>query len=68
MSQYAITAYAKRYRLIDACVVEIAEQAGQVIDNRTFQVGLFEDDYYDIRYWTIDGQPQPCLLYTSRCV
>ena len=37
----------------------IAEQAGQVIDNRTFQVGLFDEGYYDIRYWTIDGRPQP---------
>ncbi len=44
---------------LDALCALIAEQAGQVIDNRTFQVGLFEDNYYDIRYWTIDGQPQP---------
>ena len=44
---------------LDALCALIAEQAGQVIDNRTFQVGLFEDDYYEIRYWTIDGQPQP---------
>ncbi len=44
---------------VDALCRFIAEQAGQVIDNRTFQVGLFEDSYYDIRYWTIDGQPQP---------
>ncbi len=44
---------------VDALCHLIAEQAGQVIDNRTFQVGLFEDGYYDIRYWTIDGRPQP---------
>jgi serine phosphatase RsbU (regulator of sigma subunit)/putative methionine-R-sulfoxide reductase with GAF domain len=44
---------------VDALCNLIAEQAGQVIDNRTFQVGLFDDGYYDIRYWTIDGRPQP---------
>ena len=43
---------------IDALCRLIAEQAGQVIDNRTFQVGLFNEGFYDIRYWTIDGQPQ----------
>ena len=43
---------------IDALCRLIAEQAGQVIDNRTFQVGLFDEGFYDIRYWTIDGQPQ----------
>ena len=44
---------------VDALCNLIAEQAGQVIDNRTFQVGLFDEGYYDIRYWTIDGRPQP---------
>ena len=43
---------------IDALCRLIAEQAGQVIDNRTFQVGLFNEGFYDIRYWTIDGQPR----------
>jgi GAF domain-containing protein len=31
----------------------IANEAGQVIDNRTFQVGLFEEDDYHILYWKI---------------
>jgi len=44
---------------LDALCALIAEEAGQVIDNRTFQVGLFDGPYYDIRYWTIDGRPQP---------
>lgn len=44
---------------LDALCGLIAEQAGQVIDNRTFQVGLFDEGYYEIHYWTIDGQPQP---------
>ena len=44
---------------LDALCGLIAEQAGQVIDNRTFQVGLFDEGYYDIHYWTIDGRPQP---------
>ena len=36
----------------------IAREAGQVIDNSTFQVSLFEEDLYHILYWTIDGQEQ----------
>ncbi len=44
---------------VDALCNLIAEQAGQIIDSRTFQVGLFEDDFYEIRYWRIDGQLQP---------
>ena len=36
----------------------IAREAGQVIDNSTFQVGLFEEELYHILYWTIDGQEQ----------
>lgn len=44
---------------LDALCNLIAEQAGQVIDNLTFQVGLFDGSYYEIRYWTIDGLPQP---------
>lgn len=44
---------------VDALCNLIAEQAGQIIDNRTFQVGLFDEGFYDIRYWTIDGRPQP---------
>jgi phosphoserine phosphatase RsbU/P len=37
----------------------IAQEAGQVIDNSTFQVGLFEDNFYQITYWTIDHEEQP---------
>ncbi len=44
---------------LDALCGLIAEHAGQVIDNRTFQVGLFNEGLYEIRYWTIDGQHQP---------
>lgn len=44
---------------LDALCRLIAEQAGQVIDNRTFQIGLFDEGFYEIRYWTIDGQEQP---------
>ena len=43
---------------VDALCHLIAEQAGQVIDNRTFQVGLFNEGFYEIRYWTIDAHPQ----------
>ena len=37
----------------------IAQQAGLVIDNSTFQIGLFDGDLYDILYWTINSEPQP---------
>ena len=44
---------------VDTLCKLVANQAGQVIDNRTFQVGLFADGFYEIRYWTIDGTAQP---------
>jgi serine phosphatase RsbU (regulator of sigma subunit)/putative methionine-R-sulfoxide reductase with GAF domain len=34
----------------------IAREAGKIIDNRTFQIGLFEDNRYHIIYWTIDNK------------
>lgn len=37
----------------------IAQESGQVIDNETFQIGLFEDSLYQIMYWTINGRKQP---------
>ncbi|WP_420645201.1 SpoIIE family protein phosphatase [Candidatus Leptofilum sp.] len=43
---------------VDALAELIANEAGQVIDNRTFQVGLFEDTDYHILYWTIRGVRQ----------
>jgi hypothetical protein len=36
----------------------IAEEAGHIIDNRTFQIGLFDGRFYEILYWTIDGRLQ----------
>jgi serine phosphatase RsbU (regulator of sigma subunit)/putative methionine-R-sulfoxide reductase with GAF domain len=36
----------------------IAVEAGKVIENRTFQVGLFENQFYRIMFWTIDNQQQ----------
>lgn len=36
----------------------IAAEAGKVIDNRTFQIGLFEGNLYHIHIWTIDGVQQ----------
>lgn len=44
---------------LDALCTLIAHQAGQVIDNRTFQLGLFNEGYYEIHHWTIDGVEQP---------
>ncbi|MBE2221691.1 MAG: SpoIIE family protein phosphatase [Anaerolineae bacterium] len=40
----------------------IARECGQVIDNRTFQIGLFDGDFYEILFWTIDGKPQETPL------
>ena len=36
----------------------IAHEAGQVIDNRTFQVGLFEESDYHILFWKVQGVRQ----------
>jgi phosphoserine phosphatase RsbU/P len=48
----------------------IAHQAGQIIDNRTFQLGLFDGGFYEILYWTIDGveqaTPQSFVLDVDR--
>lgn len=44
---------------LDALCRLIAELAGQVIDNSTFQIGLFNEGFYEIRYWTIDNVHQP---------
>lgn len=37
----------------------IAGEAGHVIDNSTFQVGLFEENLYHILFWQINGRIQP---------
>jgi phosphoserine phosphatase RsbU/P len=54
---------------LDALCRLIAHQAGQVIDNRTFQLGLFDIGFYEILYWTIDGveqaTPQSFVLDTD---
>jgi sigma-B regulation protein RsbU (phosphoserine phosphatase) len=36
----------------------IARECGQVIDNSTFQIGLFDGDFYEILFWTIGGESQ----------
>jgi serine phosphatase RsbU (regulator of sigma subunit)/putative methionine-R-sulfoxide reductase with GAF domain len=43
---------------VDALCRLIYHEAGKVIDNRTFQVGLFKDQRYHIKVWTINGEPQ----------
>lgn len=40
----------------------IAEEAGHIIDNRTFQIGLFDGRFYEILYWTINGRSQETPL------
>lgn len=44
---------------IDALCELIAVEAGKVIDTRTFQIGLFRDDFYYIIFWTVDGKRRP---------
>jgi len=34
----------------------IAQESGQVIDNSTFQIGLFDDHFYEILFWTVNGR------------
>ncbi len=43
---------------VDALCELIYRESGQVIDNATFQVGLFEEDRYYIKVWVIDGERQ----------
>ena len=51
------TMVAAELDLVSLCQL-IARECGQVIDNRTFQIGLFDGDFYEILFWTIDGEPQ----------
>ncbi|MCI0397763.1 MAG: SpoIIE family protein phosphatase [Chloroflexi bacterium] len=44
---------------LDALCELIAGQAGQVIENSTFQIGLFEANLYHILFWTIGDVRQP---------
>ncbi len=43
---------------VEALAELIANEAGQVIDNHTFQVGLFEESDYHILFWKIRGVRQ----------
>ena len=36
----------------------VAKEASNIIDTRTFQIGLFDGQSYDIQYWTVDGESQ----------
>jgi len=36
----------------------IAVESSHVIDNRTFQIGVFDDDLYHILFWRINGDEQ----------
>ena len=41
----------------------IAYESGMVIDNSTFQIGLFEGPLYHILYWQIDGKRAPTQTF-----
>ena len=38
-----------------ALVQHIANEAGKIIDNNTFQIGLFENELYHILFWRVAG-------------
>ncbi|MCA9936282.1 MAG: SpoIIE family protein phosphatase [Ardenticatenaceae bacterium] len=44
---------------VGALCALIAQEAGKVIDNRTFQVGLFDGPFYEILFWVVNGERQP---------
>ena len=37
----------------------VFEQAGQIVETSTFQLGLFEGDRYRLLIWLVDGQRRP---------
>lgn len=43
---------------LTALAALVADEAGKVIDNRTFQIGLFEGNRYRLLYWRINGKLQ----------
>ncbi len=43
---------------ITALCHRIAVESSHVIDNRTFQIGVFDDDLYRILFWRIKGDEQ----------
>jgi serine phosphatase RsbU (regulator of sigma subunit)/putative methionine-R-sulfoxide reductase with GAF domain len=51
---------------LDALSALIAREAGKIVDTRTFQIGLFRDDHYDILYWCVDGEPQGTHTFDLR--
>ncbi len=44
---------------VDALCELIYRKASQIVDTTTFQIGLFEDNRYDIRIWLRDGERLP---------
>ncbi|MCP4362602.1 MAG: SpoIIE family protein phosphatase [Chloroflexi bacterium] len=44
---------------LDGLCAHIARESALVVDNRTFQIGLFAQAFYEIRYWMVDGREQP---------
>jgi hypothetical protein len=43
---------------VDALCELIFDQASKIVDTSTFQLGLFEDDHYNIKLWQIEGVRQ----------
>lgn len=49
--------------IADLCEL-IATQAGHFTDTETFQIGLFQDDDYHIRFWKVAGERRPPRTFT----
>ena len=43
---------------LEALCELIYQETGRLVDTRTFQVGLFENNHYHIRVWILDGERQ----------
>lgn len=44
---------------VDALCELIYRKSSQIVDTSTFQIGLYANDYYDIRVWLRDGERLP---------
>lgn len=57
LSDAGLAMVAAELDLVSLCAL-IARECGQVIDNSTFQIGLFDENFYEILFWTVGGEPQ----------
>lgn len=56
-------AIAESERDVPGLIEIIYREAGKIVDARTFQLGLFDDDSYYIALWTRNGERQPAQRF-----